>query len=314
MKKIALVTGATGFVGSHLTRRLLKENFTIHILTRLQSDFWRIRDILPQLHNHQGDLTDFKSLKTVVQKIKPNYIFHTAAAGIHGGKSLSDKEMMEINSIGFINLIEALNSLDYEAFINTGSSAEYGKKEAPMKESDLCEPVNAYAISKLAATLYANAIAKAQSKPIITLRLFSPYGPYDDSTRLVVYTINRALGGSELELGNQASVRDFIYIEDAVDAYFRCLGRAREYAGEVFNIGSGKETSTKVMVESIRKLSGAQIAAKWGKETPRSWESAHWQADISKAKKLLGWQPKHDLNSGLIKTIAWFKKNQQFYK
>ena len=309
-KKTALLTGATGFIGSHLARRLLRENFMVNILTSPASDLWRIQDILPKLHNHQVDLTNFEKLKITVQKIKPDYIIHCAAAGVGGGKNLPDKEMLNNNSIGSINLIQALNEIDYDALINTGSSAEYGEKRKPMKETDICEPTNIYAISKLTTTLYASAIAKTQSKPIITLRLFSPYGPRDEKTRLIDYAIKQTLANKNLSLGNPASVRDFIYIQDVIDAYMRSINIAKKYAGEVFNIGSGKETPIKLVVESVKKISGSRNTARWDIMPSRPWESAHWQADISKAKKLLGWTPQYDLNSGLTETINWHKKNQ----
>ncbi|KKP30847.1 MAG: dTDP-glucose 4,6-dehydratase [Parcubacteria group bacterium GW2011_GWC2_32_10] len=215
--------------------------------------------------------------------------------------------------VGLVNLLEACNQCDYTAFINTGSSSEYGLKDKIMNEEDVCHPLNAYGISKYAATLYASFTAKTQSHPIITLRLFSPFGPYDDKSRFVTYAIIQAMRGEEMQLANPDSVRDFIYSEDVIDAYINSMDKTSRHKGEIFNIGSGRESKISEAVSKILELTGSKSSVIWNAQSPRSWESVCWQADISKAKKLLGWQPKYDLNSGLIKTVAWFKKNQQFY-
>jgi len=314
-KNIAFVTGATGFVGSHLVRRLLEGKFETHILTRTTSSQWRISDLKDKVYNHHADLCDKKLLSDVIKDVNPTHIFHLAVAGVYGGAHLPDKNLFEINTFGTLNLIEAANAIDYHAFINTGSSAEYGKKLNPMAEEDVCEPITAYGIAKLASTLYASFVGKTQSRPIITLRLFSPFGPYDDSSRLITYTINQAIRNDCIKLGNPNSVRDFIYISDIIEAYIQSLAKASLYKGEIFNIGSGNEYSAKTVVDAIKQLLSSECATEWNNSGNfRLWESVRWQADIAKAQALLEWKPATTLEHGLAETIQWFKENWALYK
>src|SRR3989338_6947420 len=180
-KKRVLLTGATGFVGANLARRLLREGYEVHVLTRKTSDRWRLANILPSLHDHIVDLREVAKLNKVVGSIKPDIICHLATAAIYGGVHLPEKDLIDINLWGTFNLINACEKINYSCFINTGTSSEYGPKPHRMRETDFCQPINMYGITKLAAALYAQLVAKSSQKPIIHLRLFSPYGPYDEN-------------------------------------------------------------------------------------------------------------------------------------
>lgn len=305
--RIALVTGATGFIGSHLVRRLINEGYKVNIFVRKSSDTWRINDVLSKLKVHLVDLRDPKKVKEALLNIKPEYIFHLAISGVYSGSGIEDRDLFETNLVGTVTLIEAANNINYKALIHTGSTGEYGQKSEIMKETDVCEPANAYGIGKYAATQYASLVAKEKSKPIIILRPFTPFGPRENLGRLINYAITKALKNEELQLSNPGSVRDFIYIEDLINAYLVSISHASQYRGEVFNIGSGQEYTIKYVVEKIKELAGSSSVITWNTQVSRPGESAKWQADISKAKRILGWQPTHNLEEGLIKTIQWFK-------
>lgn len=308
-----LITGASGFVGSNLVRRLLQEGCEVHILSQPVFSQWRLRDILPKLNNHIIDLLEPKKLEQLVRRIKPEIIFHLAALGVFSGISPSEKKLFENNFLGTVNLIKASSEIDYKCFVNTGSSSEYGPKEKPMKESDICEPISPYGISKLAALLYGSFIAKTQNRPIIGLRLFSPFGYFDDAQRLIPPVIISALQNKDILLSNPQGVRDFIFIEDVVDAYLKFIDRAGQFKGEIFNLGSGKETSVQEAVKTICELTNSKSRIKWGAVSPRPWDTAHWQADISKIKRCLHWKPGHSFKQGLKKTIQWYKNNLSLY-
>jgi nucleoside-diphosphate-sugar epimerase len=307
--KVALVTGATGFIGSHLARRLINEGWKVNVFVRESSDFWRIRDISRKLKIHIVDLRSREQVSNALNSINPEYIFHLAIGGVYGGTTLTDYELFESNLVGTVNLIESAKQISYKALIVTGSSGEYGMKSDVMKESDVCEPANVYGITKYASTLYSILAAKNNSKPIVVLRPFSPFGPGEVTTRLVGYAITNALKSADLALANPDSVRDFIYVEDLIDAYLQCAPLADKYKGEIFNIGSGKETSIRRIVEKILELTGSKSKIKWNSQTSRPGESSRWQADVSKAKELLKWEPKHTLEEGIRKTIQWYKTN-----
>ena len=315
-KNKVLVTGATGFVGSNLVRRLISKGYDVSILTRATSNKWRIKDILSEVSDYRVDLLDMTRLKKVVKKINPQIIFHLATAAIYADRHLPERDLVSHNLIGALNLIEACQNLDYQCFVNTGTSSEYGPKSFPMRESDICQPVNMYGVTKLAATLYCSLVARAKNKPIITLRLFSPFGPYDVPSKLMFYAINQAIENKDMSLGDPASVRDYCYTDDVISLYLKCISRAYRYRGEVFNVGSGIQSRIGDIVKSIVRLSGSKSRLFWKTQESRSFEKnvEVWKADISKTKECLDWQPKYTMEKGLKKTIFWFQKHQGLVK
>ena len=146
MKERILITGAAGFVGANLVRRLIKENYEVHILTRNTTNMWRIKDIYDSLHDHKVDLLEKEKLFEIVKEINPKKICHLA---IYGGYSFQkdEEKIMKTNFNGTINLLDSLADINYDCFINTGSSSEYGPKINPMAETDICEPDTIYGVA-----------------------------------------------------------------------------------------------------------------------------------------------------------------------
>ena len=306
-----LVTGATGFVGSNITRRLVSEGYETHILLRDTSNTWRIDDVLPGLNRHFVDITDKKKLRKILRGLQPDYIFHLANVGVYGGFEKHPADVMNVNLIGLINLLEASESIDYKCFINTGSSSEYGDKSSTMVENDFCQPQSAYAVSKLTSTLYSQREAWYKEKPIVNLRLFTPFGPFDNTDRLIPYIINGCLRNKKIKLGTPKTVRDYIYIEDVVDAYINIMHIAKKPTGEVINIGSGKQSKTEEIVKKIISLTNTDLEIEWNSKIKPRYESRSWRASIEKAEKLIQWTPKTSLEEGLRKTIEWYRNFYQ---
>lgn len=309
-----LVTGATGFVGSNLVRRLISQNFQVHILIRKTSKPGRISDISTKLKTYEVDLVEAVKLKKIVQKINPKIIFHLAAKSIFSSqKEDNHQEIIKSNFLGTVNLIQALQDVDYQCFANIGSSSEYGIKNHPMRESDVCQPVNVYGVSKLSSTVFAQMIANIYQKPIITLRLFSPFGPFDDQRRLIANTIVSALKNRDLFLTQPSVVRDYIFVDDVVNACLVCISKTSKFSEEIFNIGSGQQQTIGEVVTKITKLTNSKSRLLWGKLPVINLEPKIWQADLTKTEKLLGWKPKYSLDEGILKTVEWFKKNLDLY-
>lgn len=314
-KKI-LITGATGFVGANLLRKLIDSKNDIHIIIRNTSNLWRINDIIDKVNTHVCDLTNRENVENLVLKIKPQIIFHLA---VYGGYQFQKESLKIINTnlIGTINLLDACCKIGFECFINTGSSSEYGIKDKPMSENDLLEPINDYGIAKAAATLYCQAIGRREKLPIFILRLFSPYGYYEGPTRLIPYLIVSCLKGNDLNLANPDAVRDFIFIEDLIKAYFMIVeNKEGVLPGDIFNIGSGEQHAVEEIYEIIKKLTKYTKKPQWEKTENDNREIKNlkiWIANISKSKKSLNWSLEYSIENGLEETIKWYRDHLYLY-
>ena len=310
-KRKYLVTGATGFIGSQLLRRLVSNNEDAHIIIRKEANLWRIKDILSKVTCHVSDLSDAEELTQIVDNIKPHIIYHLATYGAYSFQNAPDK-IIQTNILGTWNLLKAVSHIDYELFVNTGSSSEYGFKESPMKETDVLEPASYYAVTKSSQTLLCFHIAREEKRPIVTLRPFSVYGPYEESARFIP-TLMRALYFKEkMNLVSPEISRDHIYIDDVVDLYLM-VDRLKNFSGEIFNMGTGVQSSIKDVVQTAVRVTGETADFRWGDMKPRMWDTTRWVADVSKSKQLLDWSPKVTLEKGLFLTWEWFKADHSLY-
>lgn len=312
-KKRVLITGAKGFIGSMLVRRCIREDADTYILIPSKVNNWRIADILPKVGVHYGDLLDLVSLEKVISSVKPEIIFHLAAYGVYPDQKETVK-IININFSGTKNLLDVCGKIKYQLFVNTGSIFEYGIKHHPLKESDSLEPVTDYGVSKAAATLYCHALARRENKPIVTLRLSTPYGSYEEPPRLIPSVILSFLNNKAPKLTSSKFVRDFLFIDDVIEAYIKVVENVNKVKGEIFNIGYGKQHTIGEIADIILELTGTKMRPEWGSPSRYRIESNMWQPNISKAKRLLGWMPKYTLKQGLTRTVLWFSENKELYK
>ncbi|MBU3179966.1 NAD-dependent epimerase/dehydratase family protein [Clostridium psychrophilum] len=312
MEKRVLITGASGFVGSCLTRRLLKENCKIHIITRDATNLWRLGGTLKDIEIHNLNLLNSEKISKLASEISVDKIYHLAT---YGGYHYQNKveDVINTNVIGTFNLFREFSKKGIEMFINTSSSSEYGEKFKPMSEGMNLSPNNMYGASKAAGTILCSTYAKTNNIPLVTLRLFSPYGYYDAKTRLIPTVIMACLLGKEIKLSNKDSKRDFVFIDDVVDAYIDSSKQVNSY-GEIFNIGSGIQYTTDEIVSNIINLTGKHVSIHWENNLDRQYEPQMWVSDIKKANEKLNWDPKVEIKVGLNNTIDWFKDNLQFYR
>ena len=311
MKNIFLITGATGFIGSVLLRRLVEQKQEIHLILRKESKTWRIADILDKVTIHYSDLSNVSELIEIVQKVKPTIIYHLATNGAYSYQSDAN-QIIETNILGTWNLLQACNTINYDLFVNTGSSSEYGSKQFAMRETDIVEPNSYYAVTKCAQTLLCSHIAKQEHRPIVTIRPFSVYGPYEEPKRFVPTLMKALMFNQEMNLVAPETARDQIYIDDMVDAYLK-IDDLESNPGEYFNIGTGVQSTIKEVVETAVKVTNKTAQFKWGSMEGRSWDTNNWVADISKARQLLKWTPKINLEQGIKLTWDWFQKNYKLY-
>jgi len=315
MEKV-FITGATGFIGANLLRRLVQEDkFEIHISMEKGSDTWRIADVLEKVVKHEVDIMDYDSLKSLMDEIKPDYIFHLAMYGGYPNVESDESKTLSVSLLGTYNMLRATLDIDYKCFVNTGTRSEYGVKLDPMKETDILEPDSVYAVSKAASTLLCQSFAKKYDKPVTTLRIFSVYGYYEYSARfrLIPDVILHCLKDEDVEMSSGEQKRDFVFIEDVVEAYVLAMEKPVN-GGSVFNVGTGNDSVVKDVAEKIVSKMGSDIKLNYNSEIKESSEnSISLRADISKIKTELGWEPRFSLDEGLDKTISWFKENIKLY-
>ncbi|MEO8605673.1 MAG: NAD-dependent epimerase/dehydratase family protein, partial [bacterium] len=259
-----LITGATGFIGSHLTRRLLADGYEVHALCRPASRFSRLAEVRRQLTIHRVELTARRDLQRLVPRVAPHYVLHLAVATMRAGVAPSAAALARGTTAGTINLIDACAAVDYACFLHTGDAFEYGPSAHPLVETRRCRPTTPDGIAKLAATRYVRAAARAGGRPIVTLRLFSVYGSRDQPRRLVPQVIAAALRGTALRLSQPGIVRDFLYVGDVVELYMAALARGAALSGEVINAGSGQATTIGELVEVVARLTRRRLVPRWG--------------------------------------------------
>ena len=287
LTKTFLLTGATGFIGSCLLRRLVAAGINPHILIRKDARLWRIKDILSRTKYHIVDIMDAKAVKAAVKRIRPDIIYHLAAHGAYPSQNDPDR-IVGTNVVGGWNLLRAALAVNCELFVNTGTSSEYGFKTRPMKESDVLLPASYYAVTKCAMTWACAQAARQEHLATVTLRPFSVYGPYEEPSRLVPTLMEAFFQGSPVDLVHSKTAHDFVYIDDMLEAYLN-IEALKKNSGEVFNIGTGKQTTLKKIVEITQKVTGRSADLRWGAMPARSWDAAHWVADVTKTKDRLGW-------------------------
>lgn len=312
MKKKYLVTGASGFVGACLVRRLIKNNEEVHILARKASDLWRLKDIKDKIIIHDVDLMNEIQVKELAKDNRFNVVYHLATyGGYHYQKDLD--RIINTNLIGTWNLFKYCSEYGVEMFVNTSSSSEYGEKNEAMNEEMMVEPNNMYGATKASATILCSTYAKVNKLPLVTYRLFSPYGDYDAETRLIPTVIKACLENKSINLGSKTAKRDFIFIEDVIDAYIEATKFKNTY-GEIYNICSGNEYTVEEIVNRVMSITNSNVNLNWGKVEGRQYEPKVWHGDANKIKEKCNWIAKTSIDEGLSKTIEWFKENLDFYR
>jgi nucleoside-diphosphate-sugar epimerase len=304
-----LVTGAAGFIGANLVRRLVELGAQVTALVHPSSSLWRLEDLSGDLAVQRVDITDSGRLAAAMRGIAPEIVFHLAAKGA-ASHDVSARQLFTINLLGTLNLLAATDALSYRRFVHTGGSSEYGPRPVPLRETDRLEPVTSYGASKAAATLACQQWAREHGRPLVVLRPFSVYGPWESPSRLIPTAIRSAFEGHALPLTPPGCHRDFVYVDDVVDA---CLLAATHDAGdgEILNVGTGRQSSNEEVIRIVERVSGRSIDTRIGEYPPRRSDTAHWSADTAKAEQVLGWKARRTLETGLQSTVAWWSGRPQ---
>lgn len=308
--KRVLITGAGGFLGANLVYALARQGAEVHALVR--KNIWRLAEIEARIEIHRQELCDFQGLSGLVQSIRPQIIFHSAVYNSHPSTSAERLASIEDNITATAVLIEALRPIDFERLVHIGSSLEYGAKDAPMKESDRLEPFTYRGATKAAAALLCLQMAHGDRRPVAVVRPFSVFGSWESATRIVPTLMLSLLRGGEMRLAPGDYRRDFIFIEDVIEACLR-TATAAGVEGEIINAGSGQQWSNEELIAIAEEVTGIKLKRSSQAFENRPPDVRNWVADIRNAERLLGWMPRHDLRAGLLKTFEWFRDHQHLY-
>ena len=306
MKRV-LLTGGTGFVGANLARRLLADGHDIHLLVRPEHCKWRVEEITDAVQFHTVDLASEDGVHKIVREVRPDWVFHLAVYGAYSDQQDLLK-MIQTNINGTIHLITACMSVGIDAFVNTGSSSEYGYKDHAPCEREVLEPNSNYAITKAFATQYCRYTARDQCVNLRTLRLYSVYGPYESPCRLFPAIISAGLKGELPPLANAESCRDFIYVDDVIDAYLLAASCPCKNPGEVYNVGTGVQTTLREVVDFSRGYFGISAKPRWGTMPNRPWDTNVWVADSRKLRDELGWRQRFTVEGGFRTMVEWARE------
>jgi len=235
-------------------------------------------------------------------------VFHLAAYGAYSYQT-DVRQMLQTNIIGTVNLVETCLKAGFEAFINTGSSSEYGYKDHPPVETDWLEPNSSYAVTKACATQFCRYVAQSRNTHVSTLRLYSAYGPFEEPTRLMPTLVVRGLNGCLPRLVNAEISRDFVYVKDVEEAYILAASRPNQELGAIYNVGTGVQTSMRELVEMVRRVMAISVEPQWGSMPDRQWDAKVWVADNRRIQDVLGWKPRFTLEQGFRRMVAWFQEN-----
>jgi dTDP-glucose 4,6-dehydratase len=316
-----LVTGAGGFIGSHVVERLLDEGARVTALLRYTSraergclEFLgpeRLKDVELIL----GDVRDSAAVHDLVTGA--DIIFHLAALIGIPYSYQHPQEVIDTNAIGTANILLAAREHEgVERVVLTSTSEVYGTAQrVPMDEEHPLQPQSPYAATKIAADALGLSFQRSFSLPVTIVRPFNAYGPRQSARAVIATIISQALAGGELRLGSTETTRDFTYVEDTADAFLR-IGAAAGCVGEVVNVGTGTEVKIGDVVRLVGSIVGRDLSVRTDDQRlrPKASEVSRLLADTSKAKRLAGWEAKVSLEDGLRRTVDWIREHPALYQ
>jgi nucleoside-diphosphate-sugar epimerase len=299
------VTGAAGFIGANLVRRLLDAGHDPIVVCRPGEEPWRLAEVLGQLEVTEADLEDVDRTTDIAVSAKPDVIFHLAAHGAYSWQQDLSR-MLAVNVRATEALLQAAVATG-AALVNAGSSSEYGYQEAPPSEHGGVRPNSHYAVTKVAATHLCQLAADRFGIRTATLRLYSVYGPWEDPRRLLPTLISHCQAGGWPPLVDPRTARDFVWIDDVCDAFLRAATTEVTEPGAVFNIASGTQTTLGQLVAAAAEVFGVSDEPVWGTMEQRSWDTSTWVGDPQRAALELGWRMTTPLEAGLRKLGDWLE-------
>jgi len=319
-QKTVLVTGAGGFIGSHLTERLVHLGAEVKAFVRYDSrNDWGWIEVLPSSVKEKievvvGDLRDSETVRNAMRDA--NIVLHLGALVAIPYSYIHPRDVVDTNIMGTLNILSAARECRPEKIVHTSTSEVYGTaRYVPIDEKHPLQGQSPYSASKIGADKLVESFYRSYDLPIVTVRPFNTYGPRQSARAVIPTIITQVLAGNEVFLGSLEPTRDFTYVADIVEGFIK-VSESERSIGEVINLGSGFEISVGDLADKIISLIGKEVRIVSDPERvrPSKSEVERLVANNSKAKNLLGWQPEVSLDEGLRRTIDWFSQFQERYR
>lgn len=313
-----LVTGAGGFIGSHLTEELVRRGARVRAFVHYNAlGRWGWLDVSPlkdEIEIVAGDIADRDSVRGAVSGV--DVVFHLAALIGIPYSYQAPSSYVQTNIIGTLNVLQSALENSAERVVHTSTSEAYGTAQyVPIDEAHHLQGQSPYSATKIGADKLAESFHRSFGLPVATMRPFNTYGPRQSARAVIPTIITQALSKPEIRLGNLAPTRDLNFVLDTVAGFIR-MAEEPLAIGQVINIGSGKEISIGDLAALILKLMGKDIpiATEAQRLRPDASEVDRLCADNAKARELLAWEPQYSLEEGLQFTIAWIEENLENYR
>lgn len=296
-----LITGANGFIGSHLVKRYLSEGVQVMIVVRDSSNMQRLSGFESQISILRSSMNNIATQQEKILEFAPQVVFHLAWSGGNSSTFVNDPNQYYKNISGSLELIRLAYLSGTQRFIGFGSVVEYGVPEVPCSERQIPKPLNLYGKAKLALWDMTRELCAANGMSLAWVRPFWLFGEADDPLRLIPLVTRQFLNRESPKLTAGEQLWDYLYIKDALEALMR-LGQNYGAIG-VFNLGSGKAYPLSEIVTFIRDQINPQLSTGLGEIPYASNQIMHLQADISRLTQAVGWTPHHSIWDGLRLTI-----------
>ena len=300
--KNVLLTGAAGFIGSHVARLLVAEGHHVIAVIRPGADRWRLTDVESKLDVIEADLTELAAIAPRIRAKRPEICIHLAWKG-WSGKAEADANL---TSLGIsVELLRTMPDLECPRFVAAGTCFEYPLTSSRLAETTPLAPHDLYGVCKKSLFEVAQHFSALTGVEVATPRIFYSYGPYEDARRLVPSITRSLLGGEAAKVTPGEQVRDYLHVEDIASAIWAV---ASSGATGAVNIASGEAVTIAQIARRLGELIGRPELVRIGELQYREGEPMHILSDATRLRRELGFEPRYDLDRGLQQTIDWWRK------